>query len=116
MDTYLQQAISFEIWFFLMGLASITAYFLLTRKINTKKLFARNGKPRQIDIQKVQLLVITLFSAVSYLIQLRKDPTHFPEISELAWIVAGSNVIYLVDKFYSSLLSGSQRNFINNQK
>ncbi len=104
---YLSNFISSEIWFFLVGLATIVFYLILTRKINTRKLLFEKNQSRTYSWQRVQLLVITLAGVMFYLIEVKHNLSSgkLPQVSEeLLLILSGSNVFYLGSKFYSLLL------------
>lgn len=104
--TYLSNFISLEIWLFLVSLASIVFYLILTGKINIKGLLLEKSQSPTYSWQKVQLLVITLVGVVFYLVEVKHSLSSgkLPQVSEeLLLILGGSNVFYLGSKFYSLL-------------
>lgn len=103
---YLANFISLEILFFIVALASIVFYLILTGKINTKGLLIEKNKTRNYSLPRVQLLVITLLSVVFYLIEVKHNvgSGKLPQISEeLLLILGGSDLFYLGSKFHSLL-------------
>lgn len=115
--TYLANFISFEIWLFIVGLASTVFYLILTGKINTRGLLYEKNQSHTYSWQRVQLLVLTLLGVLYYLIQVRNNPTQLPQIpEELLLILGGSNVFYLASKFYSLFSRRELKTTIQAQK
>jgi hypothetical protein len=101
--------IRFVVWILLGGFASIVAYQILTRRINTKKLLWGKDGSNGYSPGRVQLLLSTLAGAFYYLFEVVENPTLFPTIPrELILILGGSNLLYLGGKFYSLLLRRSE--------
>ena len=98
MDTFVT-FLHVEIRFFLVGLALIIAYQILTGRISTKKMFAEKDGTGRFSIGRVQLLVLTLTGAFYYVLQVVDNPSGLPEVSQdLLLILGGSNIIYLGGK------------------
>lgn len=99
-----------EVWVFLLALAGIVAFQILTGEINTKGLLCGNGKAMKksgpVSPARVQLLVSTLGMAFYYLGQVMTDPTHgLPDVPA-SWpaVLSGSHAIYLGGKAYARWL------------
>ena len=59
---------------------------------------------------RVQLLMLTLVGALSYLLMAVDDPKNLPEVpTELLLLMGGSNLVYLSGKVHSSFPSLFQR-------
>ncbi|HUI85158.1 MAG TPA: hypothetical protein VL240_13090 [Candidatus Binatia bacterium] len=101
-----------EVWLFLLGLASIVTVQLLNGQINTRSLLSSNNgnmaKSGDISPARLQLLISTLGLAFYYLVQVLNNPNPgtFPSIPE-SWptVLGGSHVIYLGGKAYSRWFS-----------
>lgn len=96
-----------EVWVFLLALAGIIAFQILSGRINTKGLLCGNGKKLvksgPISPARVQLLLSTLGMAFYYLGQVMTNPTHgLPDVSA-SWpaVLGGSHAIYLGGKVYA---------------
>jgi hypothetical protein len=101
--------ISVEMGLFLTVMLAIISYQLLTGKINAGGLLFKKIGPRHYNPLGVQLLLLTLMTAMYQLLLVMKDPTHFPSIPEEALLVlGGGNLAFLGGKFHS-LLSHSKR-------
>ena len=99
-----------EVWVFLLALAGIIAFQILTGDINTKGLLCRNSKAMKksgpISPARVQLLISTLGMAFYYLGQVMGNPTHgLPDVPA-SWpaVLGGSHAIYLGGKAYTRWL------------
>ncbi len=98
----LSTVLRYELWFFIVVLALIVTYQLLTRKINMEWLLyddERNFSPG-----RLQLLMSTLAVASYYLLEVLSHPgaAKFPEIpNDLLLILGGSNLFYLGGKLSS---------------
>lgn len=93
----LKAVIYFETWIILLSLTAIAIYQLLTGKINTKGMLL-DKNTMDLSPERVQLLVITLFSALFYIFHafVNRDSGQLPEIpNELILLLGGSNLIYL---------------------
>src|SRR5271165_5744603 len=107
---FLLMVVRWEVLIFLLGLAGIVAYQLLTGEINTRYLLygtvtgRKENDGRYFSPERVQLLVFTLGAALYYLMQAMTTAKSgkFPDIPE-SWPVAmgGSNAIYLGGKAYA---------------
>jgi len=101
--------VRFEIWALIAGLMLIVGYQLLTGRINMKKLLFDKTTNRR-SPGRVQLLMLTLVGALSYLLMVVEDPNNLPKVPrELLLIMGGSNLVYLTGKVYSSFPSLFQR-------
>ena len=97
--------VRFEIGFWLISLASIVVYQMLTGRINTRRMLSEKDQAHRFSPGRLQLLVLVLGNAFAYLLQVVENPTRLPEISpELLLGLGASNAIYLGGKFYSLLL------------
>lgn len=100
-----------EVILFLGGLAVIIAYRLLTGGINTKYLLYGKQKDgsKYFSPERVQLLLITLWTAAAYLTQVAHplpgaDPTKLPDIpAKTLALLGGGHAIYLGGKAYTML-------------
>jgi hypothetical protein len=101
--------VRFEIWALITALMLVVGYQLLAGRINTKKLlFDKTNNHRSPG--RVQLLMLTLVGALSYLLMTVDDPKNLPEVpTELLLIMGGSNLVYLTGKASSSFPSLFQR-------
>ena len=101
-----------EIWVFLSGLAIITAWQLLTGKINLSGLLYEDLVTNKFSPGRVQLLVATLATALFYLLQVLNDPKELPRLSqEMLLLAGGGNLVYLAGKSFAlvkklNILSG----------
>ncbi len=94
----------FEIWFFLIGMALIVVWQLLTGRINLTGLLYEESATGTYSPARVQLLVTTVATAMYYLMKVLHDPTQFPRIpQELLLLSGGGNVVYLIGKSASLL-------------
>jgi hypothetical protein len=100
-----------EVFVFLGGLAAIIAYRLLTGGINTKYLLygTQADGTKYFSPERVQLLLFTLWTAMSYLLQVAQSArthqaTSLPDISNQTLVMlSGSNAIFLGGKAYNML-------------
>jgi len=108
----LVRVVGWEVWFFLLALAGIVAFQLLTGRINTKSMLCGNGddmtKTGPISPARVQLLLSTLGLAFYYLIQVTSKQYSrgsLPEVPQ-SWpaLLGGSHAIYLGNKAYARWL------------
>lgn len=119
--THLANFISFEIWFFLVGLSSIVFFSILAGRINTRKLLVEKNQSCIPSWQKTQLLVATIIGSIYYLVLVRHSLDAFhaclqlenpnlcqlqlPNLSEeMLLILGGSNLLFLGSKFSSLFL------------
>ncbi len=102
---YVTIFIRYEIWVFLLGMASAVVYKILTGKIKIDGLFVEKGGGNKYSTVRVQLLFFTLMGAFYYLYQVLGNPKEFPDVSgELLLMMGGSNMVYLGGKSFSLLL------------
>jgi hypothetical protein len=99
----LNTLIAWEIWLFLVTLASVIFYLLLTRKINTHRLLYEKNQKYNYNWTGVQLLLASVIGVVLYLVQLRDNVISnnflLPQIPQyLLLILGGSNTFYLSNK------------------
>lgn len=94
------------IWLMMGALAAIVAFGLLAGSINTRYLFygqRKNGQ-RYFSPERVQLLLITLWVALNYLLNVVNSPhtQSLPDVDQntLA-LLGGSQLLYLGGKAYS---------------
>jgi hypothetical protein len=101
--------VRYEIWALIAGLLFIVGYQLLTGRINMKKLLFDKTTNRR-SPGRVQLLMLTLVGALSYLLMTVDDPNKLPKVPrELLLLIGGSNFVYLTGKVYSTFPSLFQR-------
>ncbi|MBI1920130.1 MAG: hypothetical protein HYS23_03510 [Geobacter sp.] len=93
-----------ETWIFLIGLAIIVVYQLLTGKINMTCLLYEKNTAVKYSPGRVQLLAVVIGSMFYYLLKVCLDPSHFPTLPlEFLLLSGGGNLIYLIGKSYSLL-------------
>src|SRR5215813_3424846 len=94
---------------FLLSLAGIVIFRLLTGEINTRYLLygtvrgGRRSGSRYFSPERLQLLVFTISAAFYYLTQLLEvRAKEFPQLPE-SWVavIGGSNAVYLAGKAYA---------------
>ena len=110
--------IRIEVWVLLLGLAALVGYQMLTGQINTagllrdkgNNLAAQAGEPGTGELSpgRIQLLLLTLFGAASYLSLVAKsvaaDENALPAVpEELLLLFGGSHLVYLGGKTRSML-------------
>ena len=107
---FLIKAVGWELVFFLSALTAIVIFQLMTRRINTAGLLrTKLGRSRgQLSPHRVQLLLITIGTAMYYVLQVSdtaKSGT-LPDIPE-TWpaVLGGSNLLYLGGKAYARFFS-----------
>ncbi len=87
---------------FLLGLAAIVGFQLLTGRINMSGLLCQKTPPvgtAEVSAGRVQLMYATLIGAGYYLLQVFQDPTRLHDVPEwLLLVQGGSGGIYLVGK------------------
>lgn len=94
------------IWVSLGALAAIVALGLMTGSINTRYLFygqRKNGQ-RYFSSGRVQLLLITLWVALNYLLSVLNAPhiRDLPDVDkDTLALLGGSQLLYLGGKAYS---------------
>jgi hypothetical protein len=102
------------------GFFGIVSWKLMTGSINLDQLFEGDIRnPKSIDgyssytsAGRMQSLLITLFAALSYLLQVISNPRVFPTVPNgLLEILAGSQALYLGGKAQAMLL-GRVRDFL----
>ena len=99
------QLTRWEVLLFLLTLAGIVIFRLLTGEINTRYLLygRKRNRDRYFSPERVQLLVFTISAAFYYLTQLLEVRAgKFPELPE-SWVavIGGSNAVYLGGKAYA---------------
>jgi hypothetical protein len=103
----LGQLIRWEIQIFLLALAAVVAFKLLTGEINTSGLLygrvssRKRGQDRYFSPEKLQLLVFTVGAGFYYLVLVgnRPDANSLPDLPQgWAAVLGGSNTIYLAGK------------------
>jgi len=91
------QILGWELRAFLITLAAIIAYRLLTGKINTQGLLlSKDPGSDGVSPGRVQLLLVTIGAALSYLSEVSKATSNaLPDVSK-TWLYAmgGSSTIY----------------------
>ena len=111
----LLQVVRWEVAVFLLGLAGIVAFQLMTGRINTRKLLStkQGGSKGAVSPERVQLLLMTLGTAGYYVMQASAAATsgHLPAVPN-SWpaAIGGSNLIYLAGKAFASFSSKSTTN------
>jgi hypothetical protein len=86
-------------WVFLVGLVLVVMYQILTGKIELKGLL-QNG--RDLSVNRVQWLMVTMLGALYYFFQTLANPTELPDLPrELLFIQGGSGLIYLIGQYRS---------------
>lgn len=94
-----------EIWCFLIGLAALVFYRMLTGTINTTGLLHDKGTSSGFSPGRLQLMVATIVVAFYYIGQALSNNGQFPTIpNEMLLILGGSHTFYLGSKSISLLL------------
>jgi|HubBroStandDraft_1064217.scaffolds.fasta_scaffold02679_13 hypothetical protein len=95
------QLVVWEVWAFSFALMSVLLVHALTGKLNLSALLMKKEGDRSFSPERVQLLLATVVVATQYLAQVRKDPSHLPEVSQ-NWLLllGGSHALYLGRRFY----------------
>jgi hypothetical protein len=99
-----------EMWLFLLGLAVLVAYRLLTGRITTRGLLCVDPSARQLSPSRIQLLLLTLAAAFTYLwlvargIASRTLVDMPPVPNEVLLVVGSSNLGYLASKSWTRLV------------
>ena len=99
-----------EMWVFVLGLAVLVAYRLLTGRITTRGLLCLDPAARQLSPSRLQLLLLTLAGAFSYMwrggsgIASRTLVDMPPVPNEVLLIVGSSNLGYLAGKSWTRLV------------
>ncbi len=90
----------FEIWGFLLLLASTLAFQMLTRRINLSGLLSRKGQSTATSPERIQLLLATILVSARYLSDLVHAPVNsLPNISpEWLYVLGGSSAVYAAGK------------------
>lgn len=92
---------------FISALALLVSMRLLSGQINTAGLLHQtNLRTHQLDFSpaRVQLLLVTLYLALDYLLKVIAHPDHFPDFShQLLILQGGSSSGYLLAKFRALL-------------
>jgi len=108
--TLLTKLVCAEVLVFLGALFLLVVSSLLSGRINMRGLLHGNkgDGTTYFSPERVQLLLVTLGTAFQYLLNVQKDPSHFPPVDS-SWlaIFGGSHFIYLTGKFGASLLGRS---------
>lgn len=112
--SFVSTVVTYEVLLFLGILAFVIFYQLLTGKINTRRLLFSKGRARDgaagFSPSRVQLLIVTVASAIFILSEVLSDPGGFPEVP--TWIIAvlvGSEAIYLGRKANNLVLRRRSR-------
>jgi hypothetical protein len=111
---------------FLIALALIITYQLLTGKINMRRLLFAKGRAATgpstrrwtsgLSPSRIQLLIVTIGVGIYLLAEVLSDPSRFPEIPiGLLLLMAGSETIYLARKANNLMLLRSIRRNRNSQ-
>lgn len=90
-----------EGWGFLLLLAAIIAFRLLTRKINLHGLLHRKNGSGSVSPERVQLLIATIAFAARYLTQVVQsaDQHSLPNVDpQWLYTIGGSSSIYVLGK------------------
>jgi hypothetical protein len=99
-----------EMWLFLLGLVVLVAYRVLTGRITTRGLLCVDPAARQLTPTRIQLLLLTLAAAFSYMwlvargIASRTLVDMPPVPNELLLVVGSSNLGYLAGKSWTRLV------------
>ena len=111
---FLVNLISWEVIVFLFALLTMVVSSLLTGRINTQGLLCgtKGDGTTYFSPERVQLLLITLGSALQYTISVWKNPTSFPPV-DASWlaILGGSHFVYLGGKL-GACLFGRKTNLL----
>jgi hypothetical protein len=96
----IMQIVTWEVLGLLFALFAVVVSQVLTGHINMHGLLMRKEGDRSFSPERVQVLIATLAAGFGYLLQVLKDPTHFPEIPS-SWLVlfGGSHALYLGRRF-----------------
>ncbi len=99
-----------EVFLFLGALFLLVVSSMLSGRINMRGLLhgKKGDGTTYFSPERVQLLLVTLGTAFQYLLNVQKDPSHFPPI-DASWlaIFGGSHFVYLGGKLSASLLGRS---------
>lgn len=91
----------YEIWIFLMVLAAVVAYQLLTGRINPRGLLRDKMGGRAFSPGRLQMLIVTVGGALYYVVLVLSNTKtgEFPEVpKELLLALGGSQAFYLGGK------------------
>jgi hypothetical protein len=108
----LVKMVQLEVWGFVLGLAALVFYKLLTGQINTDGLLNTKFGPNKgkISPERVQLLLVTLGAAFYYLMQVQMTAPkgELPKVPDgLPEVLGGSNALYLGGKFFNRFFADS---------
>jgi len=109
----LARVMRIEMSCFLIGLAAIVFWGMLTRVINTKGLLSNKGTSSGFSPVRLQLLLSTLLVAFYYIGQALSNTNTgtFPTIpNEMLLILGGSHAFYLGSKTIALLLESFSKN------
>lgn len=106
--------VKFEVFLFLVGLAAIIAYRLLTGQINTQYLLygTKRDGTKYYSPERLQLLLFTLGTAMFYLNSVLQDRHSgvLPDVStQTLALLGGSHAIYLGGKAYMMLFKKNSK-------
>ncbi|HET6972885.1 MAG TPA: hypothetical protein VFH96_02610 [Pyrinomonadaceae bacterium] len=106
--------VKLEVFVFLVGLAAIIAYRLLTGQINTNYLLYGTKKDgtKYFSPERVQLLLFTLGTAMFYLNTVAQNRTSgaIPDVpTQTLALLGGSHAIYLGGKAYMMLFKRNSK-------
>jgi hypothetical protein len=103
----LKAFIQFQVWFLLLALSGIVAYQLVTGKIHTKGLLSEKDNTGRLSPGRTQLLLSTIAGAIYYILSIDPEMNSLPAPpDEILAVLAGSNLVYLGEKFYSLVIKG----------
>ena len=109
---FIATAIRWEIWLLLAGLFGIVGWKILTGAISLRGILEADvpdpnscdGLRSESSPGRVQALVVSLFSALWYLLQVIHNPTQFPQVPDsMVAVLGGSHGVYLSAKAYGLL-------------
>lgn len=114
---YLSILVSWMVGLFLVSLIAIVLHRLLTGKINTQYLFygTRSDGTRYFSPERVQLMIFTLWVALSYLLDtyetqvVHLPPNTTPMLPDVPTktlaLLGASHMVYLTGKAYSMFVA-----------
>ncbi len=100
----IESAAHLVVWFFLASLGGVVAMQLLTGAMNTRHLFhgRRADGTTYFSPERVQLLAITTWVALNYLLTVMNNPAKLPDVdTSTLQLLGGSHLLYLGGKAFS---------------
>jgi hypothetical protein len=97
------EVVAWEGLIFLLALSGVVLVRTLVGSVRTQGLIAGTSAAgsRFVSSGRVQLLIVSLVTAVQYLAQVWQNPHRFPEIPQNSLLLfGGSQVLYLGSKFH----------------